>query len=143
MREREVAHVVAQGGHPYHAPPTGDLLGTVELVEQPAYLLDLVRLGQRVVRPTGELHDAEGMLESLVCRTGVDEVRHRQLLDVPEMLKWRRIQHESVLAVQPDEGMNRIANLVPQLVHGRLHLRGDPPCPCDMGPPVLDALTIG
>jgi hypothetical protein len=37
---------------------------------------------------TGQFHDTEGVFEPAMGRSGIDEVSKRELVNVPEALKW-------------------------------------------------------
>src|SRR5437763_11906199 len=82
--EGHVSEVVAERAHTYDtAPVLHLLLGFEEL----RHLRMAPRLREDIEDPAGELHDAEAMFESAMRRTGIDEIRERQLVDVPVLLK--------------------------------------------------------
>ncbi len=86
-----MADVVEQGGHPDDLPPVL-LPPGFQLVGDS--LPDRIRdrhVEDRAEDPIGYLHHAEGILEPLVSRAGIDLVAHRELMDAPQALEWRRI----------------------------------------------------
>ena len=82
---------------------------------------DLIRdvgwIRHHVEDTAGEFHDAQRMLEPLVGCRRIKQVGQRQLVDVPQPLERPRIQHRPLVRVQPDEDVNRVADLVEVLAH--------------------------
>ena len=75
-------------------------------------LVNVVLGSDDIEDPASQFHNTQAMFEAFVCRSGVDHVGHRQLVDVPESLDWRRVEHTPLVAVQRDEPMNRVSDLV-------------------------------
>jgi len=67
--------------------------------------------------PPCEFHHAEGMLEPSMRGTWVDQVRHRQLVDVAESLKRATVEDFSLTRLDPDEVMDWIADFVEVFGH--------------------------
>lgn len=72
-----------------------------------------VRLGRdHVENATRHLHHAEGMLESAVGSARIDQIRHRELMNVPQPLERPRVDRTHLVARNSNEVVNRIADLV-------------------------------
>ena len=59
-----------------------------------------------------KLHHTERMLEPVVSRTGIDQVRQCQLMNVPKALKRTRIEDLSLVRIESNENVNRVPNFV-------------------------------
>lgn len=84
MGERQVAKVVAEGGHAQDPPPVlvAHIVG--ELVQQVAHPVSQVLLTRHhIEHPGRQFHDPEGVLEAPVRRTGIHQVAQGELVDVP------------------------------------------------------------
>ena len=118
MRERKMAYVMTKRRDSQYSPPVAS---AIVAGERPQYSSDLVCqvvwLRDDVKDSSGELHHAEGVLESLMRRARVDEVSKRQLMDVAQALKRAGIQDSAFVAVQTDEHVNRVADFVNVLRH--------------------------
>ncbi len=75
-------------------------------------VIDLVGARDHVVHPAREVHDAQAVLEALVGGAGIDLVRERQLMDVPQPLKRWRVDDPPFVVIERDESVNRVSDLV-------------------------------
>lgn len=80
--------------------------------QTPDIIRYIVRISDNIKDSTREFHDSKRMLESLVCRAGIGKIGGCQLVDVPESLKRAGIENSTFVAVQTDENMDRISNLM-------------------------------
>jgi hypothetical protein len=114
-----VSDVVAQGAHPDDGSPVLELVVGLEKLTD--FVVAVVVLDEHVEDATGEVHDAEAVLEAPVSGAGVDEIRESELMDVSQTLKRPGIDDPSLIGRDPDEGVDRVADLV--LVLWRGHAR--------------------
>ena len=66
---------------------------------------------------TREFHYAEGVLKSLVCRPGIYKIRQGELMNIAQPLEGTRIENLTLVAVQPNERMDGISNLMQVFCH--------------------------
>lgn len=74
-------------------------------------------VGDDVEDAPGQLHDAEGMLEAAMCRSGIDEVGERELVNVPKTLERSGVDGRNLVGGDADEVVNRVPDLVLVLGH--------------------------
>ena len=110
--------VVAEGRHSECSSPVL-ALGVLGDLGQDAP--DLVRHGARVCDyiedTTGELHDAERMLEPRVRRSGVHEVGQPELMDMAKALEGTRIEDPTLIRIEPHKCVDGVPNLVNVFAH--------------------------
>lgn len=114
----QVAGVVAERGYAHDGPPVAVVVlprGRDVLTHR---IGDLVRPGDDVVDPAGEMHDAERMLEAFVGCAGINLVGERQLVDVPQALKGRTVDDRSLVVVEVDEYVDRSRTSCSRLAMG-------------------------
>src|SRR4051794_26231312 len=109
MRERDVAEIVTKGTHSDDGAPVVELLlGWKNLLD-----VGMTGLAGDYVEDTaGKIHDAETVLETPMCRAGIDEKCQRGLVNVTRALEGARVARPPFVGRGPDERMNRIADLV-------------------------------
>ena len=83
----------------------------------PDFVADVRGVGDDVEDPARQFHDAERMFEPLVRRRRIEHVGQRELVDVPQPLERPRVQDRTLVRVQPDEDVDRVADLVQVLAH--------------------------
>ena len=111
-----MADIMAQRRQPDNALPIHTCLFVVDLGEHLTHVLSgCRRIRNDVVDAAGQLHRSEGVFEPPVGRAWVHEVGHRQLVDVPEALQRRGVDHPPLVRVDADEVVHRVAELVPAL----------------------------
>jgi hypothetical protein len=94
-------------------------LGLKKILSPPPYLIE---------HPRGHVHDAQGMLEAGVHRTGIDHVRQAELAYAAQALEKAVVDDVQFPFVQRDEPVDWIAYLV-ELSHGGPAWRAV--CPAD------------
>jgi alkanesulfonate monooxygenase SsuD/methylene tetrahydromethanopterin reductase-like flavin-dependent oxidoreductase (luciferase family) len=115
MREGEMPEIVKQCREPNHLPPCDQRFAVGEEVDigmATAFVCDDVE------DTAGQFHDAEGMFEPAMRRSGIDERRQRELVNVPKALEWARVDRRNFVGGDADEVVNGIADLVLMLRHG-------------------------
>lgn len=115
MGKRQMPEVVKEGGEPNNFSPREECFGVRENVDDIRVSVAFVR--DDVEYAAGELHHPERMLEPAVRRTGVNEIRQRELMNVPKALKRPRVDRCDFVGGHADEVVDRIADLVLMLRH--------------------------
>jgi hypothetical protein len=64
-----------------------------------------------------KFHHTKRMLKPSMGRTGIDQMGQRKLVDMPQTLKWPRINDLPLFRIQAGEDMNRITDFVDVLCH--------------------------
>ena len=108
--------IVAQSGHPKSTPPISSLVRIIQRFEASSNLITRV-VGDDVEHSTGKLHDAQRVLETFMGRTWVNEIGQCQLVNVAQSLKRTGVENLALMAVQPDEYVDRVPNLMDVLGH--------------------------
>ena len=113
MRKREVANIMAKGCHSQYATPISQLIGIGQGIQQiPDLIRYVVRIRNDVKDPSCKFHDPERMLQPLVGCARVDKVGKCELVDVAQPLERTGTQYLAFVAVQTDEHVDRVPNLV-------------------------------
>lgn len=107
--------VVEQGGEANHLPPGRQRFTVWKEVHDVRVAIALV--GDDVEDSAGQLHHTQRVLEPPMGRARVDEIRQRELVNVPEPLKWAGVDRRDLVGCDADEVMNRVADLVLLLRH--------------------------
>jgi hypothetical protein len=72
----------------------------------------LAGIDQALKAGTGEVHHAQGMLEPVVDRPGINEADEAELADVAETLDPRVVDDSALILGDEDGAVDRIADLV-------------------------------
>lgn len=115
VRKWQMPEVVKQRGQTNDLPPGHERFAVGKEIEVRVAVL-LVR--DDVEDAAGQLHDAQGMFETAMRGAGINEVGQRQLMDVPEPLKWPRIDRRNFVRRDTNEVVKGVPNLVMVLRHG-------------------------
>ena len=84
MRKRQVADIVAQGSQPQNSAPIRLLLWILNFRKDLSNLISMrLTFHDGVKDLSSQMHDTQRMLQSFVRRTGIYQVRQRELLDTP------------------------------------------------------------
>src|SRR5208282_144253 len=113
-----MAYIMAQGRDSHHPPPVAKGVRITQVGQGVSELvLHVERTCDDVEDSAGQFHDSKGMLEALVRRRGVEQVRQSELMDVAQPLKRPGIDDRTLIRVQADENMNGITYLMDMLAH--------------------------
>ena len=108
-----MTQVMAESGHPQDAPPISQLVLVANRVQTPRNLgSNVARIRHDIKNTAREFHYPERVLESTVCRSGIDKVRQSELMDMPKPLEGRGIQDLTLSGIQTHKDMDRIPDLV-------------------------------
>src|SRR5262245_47093881 len=69
-------------------------------------------LSHHIENPRGDIHHTKGMLKSLVSCSWIDQIAESKLMNVPQPLKWSRINHLPLIGPNRDERMDRVTKFV-------------------------------
>jgi hypothetical protein len=75
-------------------------------------MVDVLLGGDDPKDPVRKFHHTKRMLKPVVGSTRVDEMRQRQLMNVPKALKRARIENLSLVRIESSEDMHRIPYFV-------------------------------
>ena len=106
-----MSDVVAQDRHPQDVAPVPILrlvAGYVTIYR----IIQVVGIRNHVKNSARQVHHAQAMLESLVSRSRIEHVLHRQLMDVSQALDRLRIQDAPLVGVQLYEYVDGVPYLV-------------------------------
>ncbi len=79
--------------------------------------MKIVIVGNNVKDFSRKLHDAKRVLKPPMCRSGINEIGHRQLMNMPKSLKWPTIEYGSFFGLDANEIVNGVSNFVKVLGH--------------------------
>ncbi len=94
--------VVQQAGEARHAPGVVEVCGG-EIAEARAQAAEAL---------ASQMHHAQGMLEAVVHRAGIDQIDEAELADVAQALHPRMIDDLALNLIDDDGAVDRIADLV-------------------------------
>ena len=121
MREREVANVVTKSRHSQDPAPISQLVSSIKWAQKATNLIGYFSgICDNIEDPAREFRNTERVLESFVGRPRINEVRQSQLVDMTQPLERARVQDFTFVAVQADEYMNGVPDLMNVLRHGQL-----------------------
>jgi hypothetical protein len=105
-----MAGVVAERGHAQRAAPVLEV-ERVRRDDVADVVCQVLGVRDHVEDARGELHHAERMLEPLVGGARVDQIGHRQLVDMPQSLEGGAVEHWQFRGPQLYEHVQRVADL--------------------------------
>jgi len=71
--------------------------------------------GDDIEDARGQFHDADRVLEPPMRRTGIDHVRHGQLVDVAQSLQIGGVEQRSLGTAQTNEYVDRVTDFMKHL----------------------------
>jgi hypothetical protein len=119
MGERQVTEVVTQRRHSdRRAPVVADPPLVMDLREHiPDRRMDVLAVCDDIEDPSGQLHHTQRVLKAAMGSPRIDQISQGKLVHVPQSLHGRRVEYCALIAVEADERVNRITDLVLPLHH--------------------------
>jgi len=118
VREGKVSHVMAQSGHAKHPSPVPQRVLVADFGETVLdRISDVGVCRHHFEYPFSEFHHAQGVLEPFVRGRRIEQRCEPELVDMSQPLEWPRVQHRTLVRVQADEGVDRVADFVKMLAH--------------------------
>ena len=117
-----MAHVMKESRHSQNPTPVRQ---AVRLAKFPQLVSNMLRyvvaVRHDVEYASCELHDAERVLEPLVCCSRVNETSQGELMDMAQPLEGSRVEGFTLVTVHSDKRVNRVSDFVNVLRHSRPH----------------------
>jgi len=75
----------------------------------PYFIAKIIRIGDHIKNPCSHFHYTQGMFETAMGRPGINKITQGKLVNIPEPLYIRGIQHFTFVRVKTDENVNRVS----------------------------------
>ena len=115
-----MAHVMEESRHSQNPTPVRQAVRLAKFLQPvPNMPRHVVAVRHDVEYASCELHNAERVLEPLVCRSRVNEIGQGELMDMTQPLEGSRVEGFTLVTIHSDKRVNRVSDFVNVLRHSR------------------------